>query len=250
VQEKQSAERNRAQQTRQAQDKRPQDNLRQRQATPPAQSASPKHVEQGPRRSDGADKGALSAQPVARIRATDEQRREVRQGLFRQPNVERIARNRLGIVPAVGNRVPRRHRLHRFTPALIALAPLYAAYSYIVVDDTICVVDPGSYAIVDVIDGGSIESAGPPLGPSQALLLSPEEMHLVYAGVPKERARTELRVRLALGAEIPRSVALFAFPDAVIAQVPQVAPFRYVVVENDVVIVDPADYAIAMVISE
>jgi hypothetical protein len=99
---------------------------------------------------------------VARIRATDQQRREIRKGLFRQSNVQRIARNRLGIAPAVGNRVPRRHRLHRFTPALIAFAPLYATYSYIVVDDTICIVDPDSYAIVDVIEEDSIESAGPP----------------------------------------------------------------------------------------
>jgi hypothetical protein len=90
----------------------------------------------------------------------------------------------------------------------------------------------------------------PPWAPPQALLLSPEQMRVVYAGVPKDRARAELRIRLGLGAEIPRSVALFAFPDAVIAQVPQVAPFRYIVVEDDVVIVDPADYEIAMVISE
>jgi hypothetical protein len=119
-----------------------------------------------------------------------------------------------------------------------------------VVDDTICIVDPVSYDIVDVIDEGSFESAGPPLAPSQSPLLSSEQARLVYAGVPKDRARTELRIRLGLGAEVPRSVTLFAFPDAVIAQVPQVASFRYIVVEDDVVIVDPADYEVAMVISE
>lgn len=230
-------------------DRREQDKLRQRQATPPGQSVSPKQVEKGLRRPDVADKGDRRAQPVAQIRATDQQRREVRQGLLRQGNVQRIARNRLGIAVAVGNRVPRRHRLHRFTPALLALAPLYAAYSYIVVDDTICVVDSESYAIVDVIEG-SIESAGPPSAPPPALVLSPEQMRLIYASVPKDRAPTELRIRLALGAEIPRSVSLFAFPDALVAQVPQIAPFRYIVVENDVVIVDPAAHEIAMVISE
>jgi hypothetical protein len=36
----------------------------------------------------------------------------------------------------------------------------------------------------------------------------------------------------------------------VIARVPQVAPYRYIVVEDDVVIVDLTDYEIAMVISE
>ena len=62
--------------------------------------------------------------------------------------------------------------------------------------------------------------------------------------------RTQLRIRLALGAEIPRSVQLFAFPDALIAQVPQIASFRYIVVEDDDVIVDPVVYEIAKVISE
>jgi hypothetical protein len=250
MQQKQSTERNRTQQSRQAQDRRAQDKLRQRQETPPSPSANPRQADKGPRRPDGADKGAPRAQPVARIRATDEQRREVRRVLFQKSNVQRIARNRLGVAPAVGNRIPRRHRLHRFTPALIAFAPLYASYSYIVVDDTICIVDPVNYDIVDVIDEGSFETAGPPLAPSQTLLLSPEEMHLVYIDVPKDRARTELRIRLALGAEVPRSVTLFAFPDAVIARVPQVAPYRYIVVEDDVVIVDLTDYEIAMVISE
>jgi hypothetical protein len=45
--------------------------------------------------------------------------------------------------------------------------------------------------------------------------------------------------------KIPRSVVLFAFPHAVVAEVPLVAPFHYVVVENDVVIVDPGTVALA-----
>jgi hypothetical protein len=105
-------------------------------------------------------KGEARATPPARIYPTDQQRREVHRRLFRQGKVEGTARNRLGISLAVGNQVPRHHRL----PALIALAPFYAAYSYIVVDDTIC--------------------------------------------------------------EIPRSVELYVFPTALIAQVPQVASFR------------------------
>jgi hypothetical protein len=84
----------------------------------------------------------------------------------------------------------------------------------------------------------------PPAAPRRALC-SPRQSRLVYAGVPKDRAQTELRIRRGLGAEMPRSVVLFAFPHAVIADVPLVAPFRYVVVENDVVIVDPSTVALA-----
>ena len=249
AQQGQPADRKSGQQSRQAQDKRAQDKVRQGQAKPAAKTVGPKQVEKGTRRPDVAAKGEPRAQAVARIHATDQQRREVHKGLFRQGKVERITRNGLGIALAVGNHVPRRHRLHRFTPALIALAPLYAAYSYIVVDDTICVVDSSSYVIVDMIEG-SIETAGPLPAPPLTLALSPEQMRLIYASVPKDGVRTELRIRLALGAEIPRSVELLAFPDALIAQVPQIASLRYIVVENDVVIVDPATYGIAMVISE
>jgi hypothetical protein len=110
------------QQSRQAQDKRALDKVRQRQAKPAAKTVGPKQVEKGTGHPDVAAKGEPRAQPVARIHATDQQRREVHRGLFRQGKVERITRNGLGIALAVGNHVPRRHRLHRFTPALIALA--------------------------------------------------------------------------------------------------------------------------------
>jgi hypothetical protein len=53
---------------------------------------------------------------------------------------------------------------------------------------------------------------------------------------------------LALGAEIPRNVELFAFPEDALACAPDLAGYRYVVVEDDVVIVDPVDYSIAAIV--
>lgn len=100
--------------------------------------------------------------------------------------------------------------MYRFTPALLAIIPAYAAYQYLIVDDTICVVDPDSYAIVDVIPS-SIEQAGPQSAERPALALSTDQMRCVYAATPKDQARSDLRIRLALGAEIPRNVELFAF---------------------------------------
>lgn len=203
-----------------------------------------------PRNVDNSDKVAgRQTQPVARIQATDQQRREVRQRLFQERNVQRLSRQRLGAPIAVGSHVPRRHRLHRFTRALLAFAPFYASYSYLVVDDSICVVDPETYVIVDVIPA-SIEQASPGPASQPVLALSRVQMRFILANVPKDRARTDVRIRLALGAEIPRSVELFRFPEHVVARVPEVAPFRYIVVDNDLVIVDPRDYEIALVITE
>jgi hypothetical protein len=84
--------------------------------------------------------------------------------------------------------------------------------------------------------------------PSTDLTLSHEQQQCVYASVPKF-AKADLRVRLALGAEIPRNVKLFNFPGETYGCDARLANFRYVVIEDQVVIVDPADYSIIDMIS-
>lgn len=233
----------------QQQAQEPRQQLKKRRAQPGLQPAAPKQVGKTPVRPNIAGKrGPQGAQPISRVQATDLQRREVHRSLFRDRSVRRIPRGQLNAALAIGSRIPRRHRLHRFTPALLALVPMYAAYSYLVVDDTICIVDPDTYAIVDMIPD-TIEQAAPPLSSQGALALSGEQMRCVYASVPKDRARTDLRVRLALGAEIPRGVELFNFLDGALACAPELADYAYIVVEDDVVIVNPTDYTIVQVIS-
>ena len=81
------------------------------------------------------------------------------------------------------------------------------------------------------------------------LTLSADDMRFIYRTVPKDRT-ANVRVRLALGAEVPRDVELVAFPDDVVERVPDVRRYRYIVTENDIVIVDPDDHAVALVINE
>jgi hypothetical protein len=57
-------------------------------------------------------------------------------------------------------------------------------------------------------------------------------------------------VRLALGAEVPRDVELLAFPRDVVSQVPELGNYRYIVAENDVVIVDPRERGVVLVITD
>ena len=86
-----------------------------------------------------------------------------------------------------------------------------------------------------------------PPSSSRVLALSPDQQRCVYASVPK--AKADLRMRLALGAEVPRDVKLFNFPGETYSCDARLANFRYVVVEDQVVIVDPADYSIVDAIS-
>ncbi|KAB2918454.1 MAG: DUF1236 domain-containing protein [Hyphomicrobiaceae bacterium] len=214
---------------------------------PTQKQAAPKPSQQPDvrRRDRRVDRGGDVPRTVSRIQASNEQRMRVRERIFRDRRVERIPRNRLNVALAVGSRIPRRHRLHRLTPAILALAPVYAGYSYLVVDDTVCIVDPETYVIVDVLPA-PIERAEET---RPTLALSAEQMHFIYVSVPRDR-REDVRVSLALGAEIPRGIRLLRFPEHVIEHVPAVEAFRFIIVREDVVIVDPADRAVVLVITE
>jgi hypothetical protein len=100
--------------------------------------------------------------------------------------------------------------------------------------------------IVDVIPAGSQRADRP--GRTH-LTLSQEDMRFIYRTVPKGRT-ANVRVRLALGAEVPRDVELIEFPADVVERVPDVRRYRYIVTENDIVLVDPDDHQVALVINE
>jgi hypothetical protein len=214
-----------------------------------SREARREQIRQREREGKQAQRGGSNRQLINRTQITNQQRLQVRQTIFKQRKVDRISRKKLNFALTVGSRVPRHHRrhLHRFSPALFAFAAFYHGYDYLVVEDTICIVDPESYVIVDVIPASAERAEGPP-GP--VLALSPEQMRFVYDNTPKDPARTDLRLRLALGAEIPRNLELFRFPEDVLARIPQLESFRYIVVDTDIVVVNPADRSIALIISQ
>lgn len=144
----------------------------------------------------------------------------------------------------IGQRIPRSVRLYAIPAAVIGLVPAYSYYRYVYLDDTISVVDPDTYEVVDVIDYGSggadVREAG--------LDLTADERALLLGSIPIDFPDTGLRLSLALGAEIPSRVELHAFPDVVLDQVPELNAYRFVVSDGDVVIVDPSDREIALVV--
>ena len=83
--------------------------------------------------------------------------------------------------------------------------------------------------------------ATPPAASTAAF--TTEEIRCIYGSVPKW-AKADVRTRLALGAEIPRHVRLLEFPPESLGCSPKILRLRYIVVGNDVVVVDPSDYSI------
>jgi hypothetical protein len=151
----------------------------------------------------------------------------------------RVERTRINVY--VGSRVPRSVRLYPLPATAFAMAPAYRGYSYLVLeDDTIAIVDARTYVVVDVIPA-TTRAAG--------LALSPDQMRFIYARVPKDQT-VDVRVRLALGAEVPPSVELQPFPPEVIARIPEMELYRFIVsTDDDVAVVDPRDNAVVLVIS-
>jgi uncharacterized protein DUF1236 len=178
------------------------------------------------------------------VQVSEQQRSGFRERLFRDGKFQKT---RLNIPVNVGTRVPRSVRLLPLPVYLLDIAPAYRGYNYIVLDDErVCIVDPRSYDIVDVIESGT-QRAERPRGPR--LSLSPDQMRFISANVPRE-PNSNVRVRLALGAEVPPDVELLAFPDEVASRLPDLEGYRYIVAENDVVVVDPRDRGVVLVITD
>jgi hypothetical protein len=184
-------------------------------------------------------------QRANRVQASEKQHAEVRQHLLRDRKVDRT---RLNIAVNIGATIPRSVRLYPVSLVIVGFAPVYRGYSYIVLeDDTICIVDPRSYVIVDVIPASTQRAERP--GAPGHLTLSAEERRFVLANIDKDRT-ADINVRLALGAEIPRSVEVVTFPDRVLERVPQLRSYHYVVVEDQLVIVDPDDRQVALLVTD
>jgi hypothetical protein len=150
-----------------------------------------------------------------------------RERLHKAFNFDRARVTRVNFDHHVGRRIPRHVRLFAIPAAVFAFFPYYRDYSYFVVDDEICIVDRESYVVVDVIDRGYWSGGGRPQ--VAELRLSEREIALVRNSIPPDFPDSGIRLRLALGAEIPDDVQLHEFPVLLFDRVPQLREHRFLI---------------------
>ncbi len=124
------------------------------------------------------------------ITARHEQLRQERAKLSRNEHIrlrqaftinrERITR--VHFTRRVGTRIPRSVRLFAVPAAVLAIFPYYRDYRYVVEEDTICIVDPDTYEIVDVLDEGTY--APSPRPQLAELTLTDRERAIVLDSIP------------------------------------------------------------------
>jgi hypothetical protein len=197
------------------------------------------------------DKAAGTERPSSgqRVQLTEEKRTNINQTILRDRNVNRVTNVNFSI--NVGTRIPRSVRLVTLPASVIEIVPEYRSYRYFVVDDQICIVEPSTYEIVEVIRVSDRTAGRDSRGSSAALMLTEREKEILLREVDLRSGDSTLALgALTEGAEVPRDVSLRTFPATVVEQVPKVRDYKYVTAENRLAIVDPRGSKVELVIED
>lgn len=85
---------------------------------------------------------------------------------------------------------------------------------------------------------------------TQPIELTPAQRTTIYRTIVRERAAPPAGVDVRLGARVPEAVRLQAVPEAIAVEVPAIRSYRYMVVNNRVLLVDPATSTVVAEIVE
>lgn len=185
-------------------------------------------------------------------RLSEQQRTTVRERIRESGALERARVSSVDFNISVGTRVPRdRVRLAPLPTVIVEEVPAYRGHLYFVVRDELVIVNPQTYAIVDVIrvDGAAGRTAT--RGQTQTRLsLSPQQRQFVLSHVEMQPSVRLGIGDISIGMDLPRQVELRTFPAAVIQEVPELRSYRYIVFEDEVAIVDPQQRRVVLTISE
>ena len=180
------------------------------------------------------------------MQLSEQQRTSVHQTVLKEKNVNRV--NQVNFSISVGTRVPRSVHLVALPASVISLVPQYRSYQYFVANDEICIVDPSSYEIVEVIAASDRTARGGDRGGSGMLTLTAEEKHIIIENVEMRGDSTLALGSLSEGSPVPREARLQAFPDVVVQKVPKVRGYKFFTAEDRLAICDEQGSKVALVI--
>ena len=74
---------------------------------------------------------------------------------------------------------------------------------------------------------------------TEPLQLTPVQRQTIYRTIVRERP-AQATVEYRVGTRVPAGVQLYEVPDTVAVEVPAIRPYKYMMVNNRIVLVDPA----------
>jgi hypothetical protein len=118
------------------------------------------------------------------------------------------------------------------------------------VRDEILIINPQTYVVVEVIPVSGSAQARASGGARGSVQLSAQQRQriLTYARAECQTVLQEPGFQVGVGIRIPERIELCPFEDVIVQEVGVVQPYRFFVVQNQVVLVDPASHTIVEVV--
>jgi hypothetical protein len=165
-------------------------------------------------------------------------------------NVRPLSRSRISVT--VGATIPRSVHLYPVPRDIVEIYPQFRSYRFVLVEDEIVIIEPGSYRIVATLPLDSEGTASYTTGTAAAgsrIRLSQDNRRVIRTVVMRQPScRFEQRLDFFIGIPLPRTVEICEFPPEVVSEVPEIGAYRYVVRGDEIALVDPNEYRVVEVI--
>ena len=197
----------------------------------------------------GRDQGrqAGTSRTEGRVQLSEQERVRVHETVLKSSRINRVTN--VHVTVEVGSRVPRDVRLEFLPTEVVSIAPAYRGYRYFVVDDRVCIVDPSSYEIVDVVIADGRIARGHDTR-AYGLTLTVEERRILVREIEPSSESTLGLGALSKGAPAPREATLQSFPEPILRQIPKLEGYRYFTAERQIAVVDPEQRRVEEIVDE
>ena len=116
------------------------------------------------------------------------------------------------------------------------------------VDDQICIVEPSTYEIVELITLSENSAARADRPDAGRLVLTDEEGAILLQEIDMAGDSTLGLGTLAEGADVPRGVNVRVFPETIVQKIPKLKDYKFFTAEKRIAIVDPRGSKVETVI--
>jgi hypothetical protein len=183
-----------------------------------------------------AGSAALSSDQTTRIRQT------VANG-----NIHRV--NHVNFSLSVGTRVPHNVTFYDVPETIVNIVPQYRGFKYVAVRDDFAIIDPGTREIVALVPmhGSAVGQSGRSVGSTTLSADQRTRLHRVITGGDIRRI-DNADFALSVGTRVPNTVTFYDLPETIVDIVPEYRGDEYIVVGDQLVIIDPETLEILAVL--
>jgi hypothetical protein len=166
----------------------------------------------------------------------DDQRKQI----VNQLRNERTATRTSNVKVNIGQRLPSGIQPHRVPADIVRIVPQYRDYDYTLVDNRVVLVDPRRREVVDILDDEPGTS-------TYGRIVISDEMRARFRALARASSAT-IRTTPSGGTSALNCLSLQPVPEEMVRDNAELRNYRYLAVGNQVVLVDPQQQKVVLVI--